>query len=51
MVLPQFMEELFTLQAKTGSSVFATSRPILDIPEEFERQGGGVLEIHESRQR
>jgi hypothetical protein len=36
-VLSQFMEELFSLQAKTGSSFFATSRPILGIPEEFER--------------
>jgi NACHT domain-containing protein len=44
-VLPRFMEELFSLRAKTGSSVFATSRPILGIPEEFERQGSSVLEI------
>jgi Cdc6-like AAA superfamily ATPase len=47
-VLPQFMEELFSLRAKTSSSVFATSRPILGVPEEFERQGSSVLEIRAS---
>ena len=44
-VLPRFMEELFSLQAKTGSSVFATSRPILGIPKDFERRGSSILEI------
>jgi hypothetical protein len=37
-VLSRFMRELFSLQAKTGSKIFATSRPILGIPEEFQRQ-------------
>jgi len=36
------------LQAKTGSSFFATSRPILGIPEEFERRGSSILEIRAS---
>jgi hypothetical protein len=44
-VLSRFMEELFRLQAKTGCSVFATSRPIFGIPEEFERRGSSILEI------
>ena len=44
-VLSQFMEELFSLQVKTGSSVFATSRPILGIPKDFERRGSSILEI------
>jgi Cdc6-like AAA superfamily ATPase len=44
-VLSRFMEELFGLQAKTGSSVFATSRPILGIPKAFERKGSSILEI------
>jgi hypothetical protein len=44
-VLSKFMEELFNLQAKTGSSVFATSRPILGIPKDFERKGSRILEI------
>ncbi|KAN0079531.1 hypothetical protein V8E54_004745 [Elaphomyces granulatus] len=44
-VLSRFMEELFRLQAKTGSSLFATSRPILGIPKEFERRGSSILEI------
>jgi hypothetical protein len=39
------MEELFSLQAKTGSRVFATSRPILGIPKDFERRGSSILEI------
>jgi Cdc6-like AAA superfamily ATPase len=44
-VLSRFMEELFSLQAKTGSSLFATSRPILGIPKEFERRESSILEI------
>ena len=44
-VLSRFMEELFSLQAETGSSVFATSRPILGIPKDFERRGSSILEI------
>jgi NACHT domain len=44
-VLSQFMEELFSLQVKTGSSVFATSRPILGIPKDFESRGSSILEI------
>jgi hypothetical protein len=44
-VLSRFMEELFKLQAKTGCSVFATSRPILDIPKEFKRRGSSIVEI------
>jgi len=47
-ILSRFMEELFSLQAKTSSSLFATSRPILGIPEEFERRGGSILEIRAS---
>ncbi|KAN0079520.1 hypothetical protein V8E54_004734 [Elaphomyces granulatus] len=47
-VLSQFMEELFRLQAKTGSSLIATSRPILGIPQEFERRGSSILEIRAS---
>ena len=47
-VLSRFMEELFSLQAKTGSSLFATSRPILGIPKEFERRGSSILEIRAS---
>jgi len=42
------MEELFSLQAKTDSNVFTTSRPILGIPKEFERQGSSILEIRAS---
>ena len=49
-VLPRFMEELFTFQAKTDSIVFATSRPIRGIPEEFERRGSSILEIRVSDQ-
>ena len=44
-VLSRFMEELFRLQAKTGCSVFVTSRPILDIPKEFKSRGSSILEI------
>jgi Cdc6-like AAA superfamily ATPase len=47
-VLSRFMEELFSLQAKTGSSLFATSRPILGIPKEFERRESSILEIRAS---
>lgn len=47
-VLSQFLEELFSLHARTGSNIFATSRPILDIPREFERQESSILEIHAS---
>jgi Cdc6-like AAA superfamily ATPase len=41
----QFLDMLFNLQAKTSSSLFATSRPIFDIPEEFIRRQSTVLEI------
>jgi len=47
-IISLFMEELFSLQAKTGSSVFATSRPILGIPTEFQRRGSSILEIRAS---
>ena len=40
-VLPRYMEELFSLQEKTGCSILATSRPILGIPKEFERAKEG----------
>ena len=40
----QFLSEIFKLQAKTGSSLFATSRFIPDIVEEF--KGRPSLEIH-----
>src|SRR4029077_17744275 len=49
-VVFQFMEELFGLQAKTSSSLFATSRPIFNIPEEFKRRQSTVLEIHASNE-
>lgn len=49
-VLSRFMEELFILQAKTGISLFATSRLILGIPQEFKRRGSSVIEIHPSDQ-
>ena len=39
------LSEIFSLQEKTGSSVFATSRPILGIPKDFERRGSSILEI------
>ena len=39
----QFLSEIFKLQAKTGSSIFATSRFIPDIMEEF--KGSPSLEI------
>ena len=39
------LSELFSLQEKTGSSIFATSRPILGIPKELERRGSSILEI------
>jgi Cdc6-like AAA superfamily ATPase len=44
-VVSQFLGELFSLQAKTSSSLFATSRPIFNIPEEFKRRQSTVLEI------
>ena len=39
------LSALFSLQEKAGSSVFATSRPILGIPKDFERRGSSILEI------
>jgi hypothetical protein len=44
-IVSQFLGELFSLQAKTGSSLFATSRPIFGIPEEFKRRQSIILEI------
>jgi hypothetical protein len=41
----KFMTEIFNLQAKTGLSLFATSRSLTDIKEEFERRGALSLEI------
>src|SRR4029077_68507 len=49
-VVSQFLEELFNLQAKTSSSLFATSRPIFNIPEEFKRRQSTVLEINTSNE-
>ena len=49
-VLSRFMKELFNLQARTGSRIFATSRPILGIPEEFQRQGSSILKIRASEE-
>jgi Cdc6-like AAA superfamily ATPase len=46
----QFLEELFNLQAKTGSSFFATSRHIFNILEEFKRRQSVVLEIYASNE-
>jgi Cdc6-like AAA superfamily ATPase len=45
-VVSQFLVELFGLQAKTRSSLFATSRPIFNIPEEFKRRQSTTLEIY-----
>lgn len=42
------LEELFNLQAKTETYLFATSRPIPDIVSRFKRQGCGTLEIYGS---
>jgi Cdc6-like AAA superfamily ATPase len=42
----QLLGELFNLQAKTRSNLFATSRPIFNIPEEFKRRHSTVLEIY-----
>jgi hypothetical protein len=30
-----FLSEIFSLQAKTGANIFATSRPIPDVEDEF----------------
>jgi NACHT domain len=49
-VVSRFLEELFNLQAKSGFSLFATSRPILNIPEEFQRRQSTVLEIYASNE-
>jgi Cdc6-like AAA superfamily ATPase len=49
-VLSRFMKELFSLQANTGCRIFATSRPILGIPEEFQRQGSSILKIRASEE-
>jgi Cdc6-like AAA superfamily ATPase len=49
-VVSQFLEELFNLRAKTRSSLFATSRPIFGIPEQFKRRQSAVLEINTSNE-
>jgi Cdc6-like AAA superfamily ATPase len=44
----ELLEELFSLQVKTSFNLFATSRPLFNIPEEFKRRQSAVLEIDTS---
>jgi hypothetical protein len=44
----EFLHEIFHLQAKTGANIFATSRHIPEIEDEFKRKGAVFLEIRAS---
>ncbi|CRG92353.1 Polyprotein pp220 [Talaromyces islandicus] len=44
----EFLYEIFHLQAKTGASLFATSRHIPEIEDEFKKKGAVFLEIRAS---
>jgi hypothetical protein len=45
---PKFLSQIFSLQAKTGANIFATSRHISNIEKEFE--GNTLLEIRASEE-
>lgn len=47
-MLSQLLDELFGLQANTGSNIFTTSRPILDLPNIFGKRGASILNISAS---